>query len=52
MFMSGLVEEFLEPPWAGLSIPIGGLGALVGGGIMYLGMARARRETEGVAANN
>lgn len=52
MFVSGLVEELFQPPWAGLSIPIGGLGALVGGGIVFLGMARARRETSSAEASS
>jgi hypothetical protein len=44
MFMSGLAGDLFEPPWGQLSIMIGGLGALIGGGIMFAAMARARRK--------
>ena len=47
MFVLGLAEEFFQPPWGGLSIVIGGLGALIGGGLMFGGMAWARRRARG-----
>jgi hypothetical protein len=44
IFVLGLAEYYLSPPWAGLSIPIGGLGALLGAGFMFAGMARTNRK--------
>jgi hypothetical protein len=46
MFVSGVAEAYFRPPWAGLSLPLGGLGAFIGGGIMYLGMSWARRKAQ------